>query len=152
LSEGAFPLFYENESGMQKVIDIVTGTKSFVASGIKFDYNLICGRKYDFEFIPCVVSEINGMREVNYVVFITFMDNADGRMDDFNRKAEFVKRYSLTPREAELLDLLEKGFSNSEIGESLYISSHTVKAHIYSIYRKVNVSSRATLLKKLYES
>lgn len=49
---------------------------------------------------------------------------------------------ALTQRETEILSLLGKGLSFSEIGESLYISSHTVAQHIKKIYRKLAVHSR----------
>ncbi len=47
-----------------------------------------------------------------------------------------------TKREKEVLELLIKGLSNSEISAKLMITSHTTKAHISSIYRKLGVSNR----------
>lgn len=47
-----------------------------------------------------------------------------------------------TQRELEVLEVLIKGKSNKEIAEKLTITSHTVKAHIASIYEKLNVSNR----------
>jgi DNA-binding NarL/FixJ family response regulator len=48
----------------------------------------------------------------------------------------------LTARETEVLQLIAKGFSFGEIAEMLGISPHTVTAHVRSIYRKLEVSSR----------
>jgi DNA-binding NarL/FixJ family response regulator len=48
----------------------------------------------------------------------------------------------LTARETEVLQLIAKGFSFGEIAELLAISPHTVTAHVRSIYRKLEVSSR----------
>ena len=48
----------------------------------------------------------------------------------------------LSGRETEILQLLAKGMSFSEIGEILTISPHTVTAHIKKIYRKLQVHSR----------
>ena len=48
----------------------------------------------------------------------------------------------LTPRESETLALLAVGATNGEIAERLYISSHTVKTHLYNIYKKINVPNR----------
>ncbi len=48
----------------------------------------------------------------------------------------------LTPREKEIIRCLATGCTNKEIGESLFISEKTVKAHLNSIFRKLNVSRR----------
>jgi predicted ATPase/DNA-binding CsgD family transcriptional regulator len=54
----------------------------------------------------------------------------------------------LTPRELEVLRLLARGLSYSEIGKQLVISPRTVNRHLDSIYTKLHVTSRhsATLL------
>ena len=49
---------------------------------------------------------------------------------------------TLTPKEIEILDSICNGMSNSEVADSMFISLHTVKAHIYNIYRKLNVKNR----------
>lgn len=49
----------------------------------------------------------------------------------------------LTPREAEVLTLLSKGFTIKEIASLLGIKWLMVNDHIKLIYRKLNVSSRA---------
>jgi DNA-binding NarL/FixJ family response regulator len=49
---------------------------------------------------------------------------------------------SLTARELNVLDLLAQGKSNKEIGVSLYVSETTVKSHLRSIFRKLDVISR----------
>jgi two-component system NarL family response regulator len=48
----------------------------------------------------------------------------------------------LTGRELDVLTLLARGKSNKEIGVNLYISETTVKAHLRSIFSKLNVLSR----------
>ena len=49
----------------------------------------------------------------------------------------------LTPRESEVLTYLSKGFTIREISDLLGIRWFTVNDHIKSIYRKLDVSSRA---------
>ena len=49
----------------------------------------------------------------------------------------------LTPRESEVLTYLSKGFTIKEIANLMGIKWFTVNDHIQSIYKKVNVSSRA---------
>jgi DNA-binding CsgD family transcriptional regulator len=53
------------------------------------------------------------------------------------------RRQNLTPRESEVLALLNRGMTNAEIAATLYLSEKTVKNHLYSVYRKLGVSSRA---------
>jgi LuxR family maltose regulon positive regulatory protein len=48
----------------------------------------------------------------------------------------------LSPQEQRVLRLLVTGCSNSEIAEVLVVSINTVKTHVGSIYRKLNVKSR----------
>ncbi len=49
----------------------------------------------------------------------------------------------LSAREVEVLALLAHGLSNAELAERLFLSLYTINAHLRTIYRKLNVSSRA---------
>jgi DNA-binding NarL/FixJ family response regulator len=49
---------------------------------------------------------------------------------------------SLTPREVEVLRLLQSGFANKEIARALGISTRTVKNHLHTVYDKLNVHTR----------
>jgi DNA-binding NarL/FixJ family response regulator len=51
-------------------------------------------------------------------------------------------RNLLTSREREVLALIALGHNSREVSEKLFISSHTVKTHIYHIYSKINVTNR----------
>lgn len=51
-------------------------------------------------------------------------------------------RTALTPREKEILGMIGSGISNNKIADTLCISVHTVKTHLYNIYKKVRVSNR----------
>lgn len=49
----------------------------------------------------------------------------------------------LTKREVAILKLIRQGYENYEIGQIIFISIHTVKAHISTIMRKLNARNRA---------
>jgi DNA-binding NarL/FixJ family response regulator len=51
----------------------------------------------------------------------------------------------LTPREAEVLELLQDGSTNSEIAKRLSIGLETVRTHARNIYRKLGIASRREL-------
>jgi DNA-binding CsgD family transcriptional regulator len=55
----------------------------------------------------------------------------------------------LSPREMEILALMIDGKSYKEIESGLHISIHTVKSHVYSLYRKMDVTSRHQLIHKI---
>ncbi|SKA71000.1 DNA-binding response regulator, NarL/FixJ family, contains REC and HTH domains [Paucidesulfovibrio gracilis DSM 16080] len=48
----------------------------------------------------------------------------------------------LTRKEKEILGAVAAGSTNKEIAEQLFISVHTVKTHLYNVYRKINASNR----------
>ncbi|MGF1764004.1 LuxR C-terminal-related transcriptional regulator [Aliivibrio kagoshimensis] len=48
----------------------------------------------------------------------------------------------LTRRETEILQTLKEGASNLEIADRLFISEHTIKSHLYNIFKKLEVRNR----------
>ena len=59
----------------------------------------------------------------------------------------------LTSREKEVLELIIQGNSNPKIAQMLNITVHTVKAHLQSIFNKLNVKNRvqaAVLAAKMF--
>jgi DNA-binding NarL/FixJ family response regulator len=59
--------------------------------------------------------------------------------------------FGLTLRESEVAALLARGLSNREIAEALYISEHTVKSHLKSVFRKTGVGTRARAVARIKE-
>ena len=51
----------------------------------------------------------------------------------------------LTPREADVLELLQNGATNGQIAHALSIGIETVRTHARNIYRKLGVSTRREL-------
>jgi len=55
---------------------------------------------------------------------------------------EPAEGHPLSPREFHILFLMAGGLHNSDIAAHLNISGHTVRTHLYNIFRKINVRSR----------
>ncbi|GAA1946679.1 response regulator [Kitasatospora viridis] len=55
-------------------------------------------------------------------------------------------RPSLSPREAEILQLVAEGLPNRQISKRLFISEATVKTHLVHIYEKLKVDSRTAAI------
>ena len=54
----------------------------------------------------------------------------------------------LSERESEVLRLVALGMSNKEVAEKLFLSQRTVKAHLTSVFNKLNVASRSEAIVK----
>jgi DNA-binding NarL/FixJ family response regulator len=51
----------------------------------------------------------------------------------------------LTPQELQVGQLAAEGLSNKEIAERLYLSTRTVGTHLYRLFPKLGITSRAEL-------
>lgn len=49
---------------------------------------------------------------------------------------------NLTKRERQILKLINDGATNADIASSLKVSEHTVKSHLYNVYKKIGVRNR----------
>ena len=64
------------------------------------------------------------------------------------KAAERKAEERLSERELEVLKLAAKGMSNKDIAKELFLSVRTVKAHLSSIFNKVDVASRTEAIVK----
>ena len=67
---------------------------------------------------------------------------ATGRTDP---RTELRERDPLTPQEREIAMLAAAGLSNKQIGQRLFLSHRTVGAHLYQVFPKLGITSRAAL-------
>jgi LuxR family maltose regulon positive regulatory protein len=79
-----------------------------------------------------------------FVAYITSILQAFGDASDPAAQPDGRKQLMepLTDREAEILELLAKRYSNKEIAADLVISPATVKGHTINLYQKLSVHNR----------
>lgn len=61
-----------------------------------------------------------------------------------------VEAYALSPREQEITQLIARGAGTAEIAATLFVSPHTVRDYIKTVFEKVGVSSRGELTAKFF--
>ena len=78
------------------------------------------------------------------------LERASGEL--FAARVEALsRRFSLTPREAEVFEMLARGRNREYIEEHLGVSLNTVKAHVKHVYAKLGIHSHQELI-DLFES
>ena len=67
---------------------------------------------------------------------------------DYSR---FRERYRLSPREADIINLIVQGNSRKDIARILHLSGETVKSHSTAAYNKLGVDNKIQLINLLKE-
>lgn len=70
---------------------------------------------------------------------------ADRPSSDNTLSDAFLKKFNISQRESEVIALMDRGLSNREIAEKLFVSLATVKTHAHNIYEKTGAKSRYSL-------
>lgn len=60
-------------------------------------------------------------------------------------KIDITKEYNISSREKDILKLIALGYSNAQIAQELFIAHNTVKNHVASLIKKLNVSDRVQI-------
>lgn len=66
-----------------------------------------------------------------------------------SNRESFARRYALSAREQEVVDLVMRGYSNRDIASALGCSEATAKKHLTHVFDKVGVDSRTQLVSRL---
>lgn len=102
-------------------------------------------------WIPTVVSTMNGEVDNSKIAGILLQHIAQGKTNTNSKKLSWrvsedveqsAKRVGLTPRERQIVSLIDKGLSNKAIAKELSVESNTVKNHVHSILNKYGVRHR----------
>jgi DNA-binding NarL/FixJ family response regulator len=92
------------------------------------------------ELIKAIRTIIQGKSVIHPAIATKMMHQMADKGETNQKKREIL--HSLSSRELEVYELLTKGCSNKDISAKLFISEATVKAHISSILRKLDLTAR----------
>ena len=82
--------------------------------------------------------------------FLAILRNPARELPVDGSLAAAVQRWHLTPRQAEVLNLVARGFTNALIADELRIGEGTVEFHLSAIFDKAGVESRAMLIARVH--
>lgn len=97
------------------------------------------------------VQELVGAIEKVYEGGIYFQDPILSELSKLSAQKREVEETRLTPREKQIISLIEKDFSNKQIAEYLNIAVRTVETHRKSICRKTGTNNSLALVKWAYD-
>ncbi|HQS24541.1 MAG: hypothetical protein B7Y11_08550 [Sphingobacteriia bacterium 24-36-13] len=80
-----------------------------------------------------------------------FPDSILDALEVHSSKKEIIESAHLTQREIEVINLMEKDFSNKQIADALNIAVRTVETHRKNIFRKTGTNNLLSLVKWAYE-
>ncbi|WP_246042082.1 response regulator transcription factor [Cohnella pontilimi] len=120
--------------------------RSFQAGAI--DYQI----KSDFEALPGAIRSAYARRSAISPEAAEQMRQEFQRLKRLEREFEVRKMRDLvTPSELQLLELVDEGYSQSQIAERLFISIRTVKNHINHVLKKLNLPGSKEAARKARE-
>ncbi|HEX8742338.1 MAG TPA: response regulator transcription factor [Thermoleophilaceae bacterium] len=108
-----------------------------------------CNQMLSFGATACISKETQGRDIINAIhlasrgmhVLPRSASATAGEDDGFDLPAPDL----LTPREADVLDRLQRGLTNAQIAHELSIGVETVRTHARNIYSKLGISTRRDL-------
>lgn len=138
LSEKGINLIKEMKAKNKTIKFVIMAEQNEILSIIALGAAYVLKNMVLDDFVRVIATTLQGnlfiaADAVSYVTSI-LQEKAD-KMKNF-------ESYHLTDREKEILILVSKGESNTEIGTQLYLSPYTVKNYVSKIIEKMNVKDR----------
>ena len=78
--------------------------------------------------------------------FLKFAESLLVFVEDREVLDSIYDKYNISKREQDIVKLILDGKSNKEIEAALFISYHTVKNHVYNLYKKLEIKNRYELV------
>ena len=93
-------------------------------------------------FLKGIHAIFDGQLWVSRDVLAECIVESNNNLSHLNPESVENSKYHLTKRELEILALVTVGTKNDEIANKLFISPHTVKTHLYNVFKKIHVANR----------
>ncbi|HIW32736.1 MAG TPA: response regulator transcription factor [Candidatus Paenibacillus intestinavium] len=93
--------------------------------------------KLNYNVLPATIREVTHTRSPFQLL-----------LEDYHKLRRGMTLHSLTPAENEIIDLIIKGYTLSNISMTLFKAKSTVKNQLSGIYKKMNVQNRNQLINK----
>jgi DNA-binding NarL/FixJ family response regulator len=108
-----------------------------------------CNQMISFGATACLAKEVEARDVINAIHLASrgmhVLPRSAAANASSNGFEPVVGSEVLTPREADVLELLQNGATNAQIAQTLTIGIETVRTHARNIYRKLGISSRREL-------
>jgi DNA-binding NarL/FixJ family response regulator len=108
-----------------------------------------CNQMISFGATACLAKEVEARDVINAIHLASrgmhVLPRSAAASASSNGVGPVVGSEVLTPREADVLELLQNGATNAQIAQTLMIGIETVRTHARNIYRKLGISSRREL-------
>lgn len=114
------------------------GARGYVLKGSEAD-----------QLVKAIRTVASGGTYIDDDMIMEMPEFAEGKLDMVRKARIFCvenKKKRLTTREVEVLRCIAEGMSNIEMSKKLFVSDKTIKNHLTSIYRKLDVEDRTQAL------
>src|SRR5438034_9371047 len=108
-----------------------------------------CNQMLSFGATACISKETQGRDVINAIHLASrgmhVLPRSAAASEQEEQQIGLPAPDLLTPREADVLELLQEGLTNAQIAHSLSIGVETVRTHARNIYAKLGISTRRDL-------
>jgi DNA-binding NarL/FixJ family response regulator len=119
--------------------------RSLVIDAFRFGAVGLCERDQSYEMLcKGVYSVYRGQVWANSQQLLYLLEALSAAIP--GRITDVKGKILLTKREEEIVSLVADGLKNREIAEHLKLSEHTVKNHLFRVFERLGISSRAELI------